>query len=55
MTDEVKQLSAKLGIAGTLLWHDKDGNVVATSEISGTVPLPADEGVEDDDQRSECL
>lgn len=36
---ETKPLTAKLNIAGTLEWRDKDGNVLGTTELRGAFPL----------------
>lgn len=30
----------RIGISGTLTFRDKDGNVVKTMEMNGSVPLP---------------
>ncbi len=34
-----KPMTAKLQIAGTLEWRDKDGNILKTTEIRGAIPL----------------
>lgn len=33
------QIGAKLGIGGTLEFRDKDGNILKTVQMSGSVPL----------------
>ena len=33
------QLSARLGVSFSLVYRDKDGNVVQTVPVRGTVPL----------------
>jgi hypothetical protein len=32
-------VGGRLGISGTLEWRDKDGNILGTTELSGSVPL----------------
>ena len=36
---QTKPIGAKLNIAGTLEWRDKDGNILKTTELRGSVPL----------------
>jgi hypothetical protein len=33
------KMGGRLGISGTLEWRDKDGNILGTTELSGSVPL----------------
>ena len=37
--DFQSEMQATVRIQGTLLFHDKDGNVVQTVEIDGAVPI----------------
>jgi hypothetical protein len=37
-------IGAKLNLSGTLEWRDKDGNILSTTTISGSIPL-ADTGL----------
>ena len=39
MTYEAKPLTARLGIKGTFECRDKDGNVLKSIEIDGSVPI----------------
>lgn len=32
-------VGARLNLSGTLEWRDKDGNILKTTTISGSVPL----------------
>lgn len=34
-----KPMTAKLQIAGTLEWRDKDGNILSTTQLRGAIPL----------------
>lgn len=36
---QTKPIGAKLNIAGTLEWRDKDGNILSTTKLSGSIPL----------------
>lgn len=36
---QAKPMTAKLQIAGTLEWRDKDGNILKTTELRGAIPL----------------
>jgi hypothetical protein len=44
-------VEARIGISGTLEWKDKDGNILATSEIRGSIPL-AETGMSVDEARA---
>lgn len=39
MRDFQSSMGARLGLSGTLCYHDKDGNVIKTVEINGSIPL----------------
>ena len=43
-------MAARLGISGVLEYKDKDGNVIGTTEIRGSLPL-ADIGMSVDEAR----
>lgn len=32
-------VGGRLGISGTLEWRDKDGNILGTTTLSGSIPL----------------
>ena len=32
-------MTARLQIAGTLEWRDKDGNILSTTQLRGSIPL----------------
>ena len=36
---QANPMTAKLQIAGTLEWRDKDGNILSTTKLSGSIPL----------------
>lgn len=36
---QTKPMNARLNLSGTLEWRDKDGNILSTTTISGSVPL----------------
>jgi hypothetical protein len=38
-SDTNPQMQAKVQISGTLAWHDKDGNVIGTTDFTMTKPL----------------
>ena len=40
------QLKGRLGLSGTLVYHDKDGNEIGRAHLSGSIPLESDEQVE---------
>jgi hypothetical protein len=33
------QVTASLGLSGTFLFHDADGNLVGAAEVTGAIPL----------------
>lgn len=33
------QTTGRLGISGTLEWRDKDGKILGTTTLSGSIPL----------------
>ena len=33
------KMGGRLGISGTLEWRDKDGNILGTTTLSGSIPL----------------
>ena len=36
---QANHIGAKLNIAGTLEWRDKDGNILSTTRIQAAIPL----------------
>lgn len=36
---QAKPMHARLNLSGTLEWRDKDGNILSTTTIRGSVPL----------------
>lgn len=41
--DTVRPMKGRIGVKGTLVFKDKDGNVVGTTDISGSVAAPTKE------------
>lgn len=50
-TQKLAPIGGRLGISGTLEWRDKDGNIIKTTELKGSLPLdtlqPAEKEAED--------
>ena len=44
--NDVKPLAGRLGVSGVLEFLDKDGNVLKTTEIKGSVPLNEEQAAE---------
>jgi hypothetical protein len=48
-------VAGRVAVSGVLEYKDKDGNVIKTVEVSGSLPIQqgADDGVDDDSERSQ--
>lgn len=46
MSQNQAQMTAKLAIAGDFEFRDKDGNLLKTIRLSGSIPLAGEEQIE---------